>query len=185
LASKDAIIDATHSEEWASTFSGAAADTAANIKKIADNDMRISRNRETFHFWEHSQRYVELIKPMSDAIHQLEADLPFASQAYSVLMQLQQHVTAFCTKHADKPEIVDRVQVPTCVLCAVIWAELCVCAYAAGIALCCKVENRTCPPRSVGVRRTSAISSTQAAVACRLHLIGGGSSAVVPLAHPL
>jgi hypothetical protein len=93
---------------------GAADDTAANVKKIADNDMRISRNRETFHFWEHSQRYVELIKPISDAIHQLEADLPFASQAYPVLVLLQKHITAFCTKYEDKPEIVDRVQVQTC-----------------------------------------------------------------------
>jgi hypothetical protein len=115
--SKDAIIDATRSEVWGATFNGGANAYAEAVKRIAENDMRPLRNSAPFHFWESCDRYLELVRPISDAIHQLEADLPFASQAYPTLLQIRKHVQAFRSKYSQQPEVTNRLQVSMLHLC--------------------------------------------------------------------
>jgi hypothetical protein len=49
--------------------------------------------------WECMKRLLELLKPFSDAIHQLEADKPMLSQCHLVIQQLREHVSAWSEKH--------------------------------------------------------------------------------------
>ena len=50
-------------------------------------------------FWQGTARMVELVQPVSDAIHQLEADRPLLSRVLSTWVQLLNHAKNFDEKH--------------------------------------------------------------------------------------
>jgi hypothetical protein len=77
------------------------------------------------------------------------------------LVGLEQAYVYGCTKYADKPEIVEPVQVQTCLLCAVQRLS-CVSVLTLQGLHCAARWRIGCAPRFVAVRGTSAISSTQA-----------------------
>lgn len=109
--SKQALQTAVRSQAWSGAFSGDAATTAQLIKDVVENTWKASRNaQQPFYFWEKVELFIELMQPFSDAIHQLEADLPFLSQAWPVLHELQQHVAEFIEDHTDEAQITERLQ---------------------------------------------------------------------------
>jgi hypothetical protein len=50
-------------------------------------------------FWENTERLVELLTPFSDAIHQLEGDVPHLADCRVTLTKLRKHSVAWAAKH--------------------------------------------------------------------------------------
>lgn len=55
-------------------------------------------------FWKEVAMLVELLRPFSDAIHQLEGDKPHLSECHEALILLRKHVEAWVTKHQEQGE---------------------------------------------------------------------------------
>jgi hypothetical protein len=67
-------------------------DAVQNTYNAVQNTYKMSRKAaEPLYFWEKVDFFPELITPVADAIHQVEADLPLMSQAWPMLQQLQIH----------------------------------------------------------------------------------------------
>ncbi|GFR43149.1 hypothetical protein Agub_g4173, partial [Astrephomene gubernaculifera] len=92
-ASKAALKATVLSEDWADVSSSS----------IHGNRLRdaILGNGEYSSFWQRLDRYLELMQPFSDAIHQLEADRPMLSQVHDVHLKLHEHTAAFEKKYPE------------------------------------------------------------------------------------
>jgi hypothetical protein len=111
LASKQALQTTVRTQACSESFSGESLTTAQLITEMVENTRKTSRNSpQPFYFWEKVTLFVELFQPFSDAIHQVEADLPFLSQAWLMLNSLQQHVAAFIENHSNELGITGRLQ---------------------------------------------------------------------------
>jgi hypothetical protein len=55
-----------------------------------------------YHFFREAELLAALVQPISDAIHQLEADKPLLSQVYPIWKQLLAHAGAFDGEHAGE-----------------------------------------------------------------------------------
>jgi hypothetical protein len=107
--SSQALVQAVSSEAW-SAPGGPGANRDGNGSKV--RDILESTSPEGAFFWENVEHLIELLKPFSDAIHQLEADRPMLSQCHEVVVVLHQHVSAFVRKHRGKRDgaVVFRLQ---------------------------------------------------------------------------
>jgi hypothetical protein len=57
-------------------------------------------------------RLIELVQPISDAIHKMEADCALLSQGPAIFQVLQNHVLAFVDKYKDDPSAPDYADLP-------------------------------------------------------------------------
>ena len=97
---------------WTQGFGSDALLTAELISDLAENTWKRQRNaQQPFYFWGKVTLFVELFQPFSDAIHQIEADLPMMSQAWPILQSLKGHISAFIEERKGEDGITDRLQV--------------------------------------------------------------------------
>jgi hypothetical protein len=59
-------------------------------------------------FWEEMDMLLELLKPFSQAIHQLEGDRPHLSECHVTLLALEKHVMSWADKYKDVFVQVDK-----------------------------------------------------------------------------
>jgi hypothetical protein len=108
--SRKALQQAVRTEQWSTAFKGQAETTASLVSDAVQNTYKMSREAaEPLYFWEKVDVFLELITPVADAIHQVEAGLPLMSQAWPMLQQLQNHFRTFSAKHSDEDGITDRL----------------------------------------------------------------------------
>jgi hypothetical protein len=96
--SKQALIQAVVWEAWsvASGPGGNPDGIGAKVKAFIDRS-----HPDAQYFWENLEMLMELLRPFSDAIHQLRADRPMLGQCHVVLLSLHEHVHNFAAKYED------------------------------------------------------------------------------------
>ena len=116
LENRKVLQTCVHTQGWTQGFGSDALLTAELISDLAENTWKRQRNaQQPFYFWEKDtlfvELFVELFQTFSDAIHQIEADLPMMSQAWPMLQSLKGNVSAFFEKNEEENGITDRLQV--------------------------------------------------------------------------
>jgi hypothetical protein len=95
LDSKSALIDMVTCDDWEAASSGA--DKARGLKTTVMNET----------FFSDLKLLVQLVQPVSDAIHQLEANKPLLSQVKPVMEALEQHSKRFEEQHTNRRGVHD------------------------------------------------------------------------------
>jgi hypothetical protein len=106
---REALQQPVWTEQWNTAFKGEAETTASLMSNAVQNTYKMSlKAAEPLYFWEKVNLFLELIIPVADAIHQVEADLPLMSQAWPMLQQLQNNFQTFSAMHSDEDGITDH-----------------------------------------------------------------------------
>ncbi|KAG1675279.1 hypothetical protein FOA52_016311 [Chlamydomonas sp. UWO 241] len=111
---KDAIKSACISDEW--DIAAASSTHGDEFKELVleYQPRRTGRGRpeRPYKFWTGVPRLIELVQPISDAIHKTEADCALLSQGPAIFQALQNHVLAFGDKYKDDPSAPDYADLP-------------------------------------------------------------------------
>ncbi|KAG1679162.1 hypothetical protein FOA52_000518 [Chlamydomonas sp. UWO 241] len=114
LEAKDAIKSACISDEW--DIAAASSTHGDEFKELVleYQPRRTGRGRpeRPYKFWTEVPRLIELVQPISDAIHKTEADCALLSQGPAIFQPLQNHVLAFVDKYKDDPSAPDYADLP-------------------------------------------------------------------------
>jgi hAT family C-terminal dimerisation region len=95
---QQAIMSMCNDDEWT-----AAAKASTNSDVFTDNANKAD-------FWQQLKLVKELLEPISDAIHQLEADLPLLSQVFDTWKRLRAHFVQFNVQYGKtNPELMSGV----------------------------------------------------------------------------
>ncbi|KAG1660239.1 hypothetical protein FOA52_007636 [Chlamydomonas sp. UWO 241] len=114
LEAKDAIKSTCISDEW--DIAAASLTHGVEFKELVleYQPRRTGRGRpqRPYKFWTEVPRLIELVQPISDAIHETEADCALLSQGPAIFQALQNHVLAFVDKYKDDPSAPNYADLP-------------------------------------------------------------------------